>query len=446
MGLSMDTKRAIDRTIHSSLSVAACALAAFSTSSTLNAAGKVWVVGPTAPAIVDIQVAVDSAAAGDIILIDSGTYTGFKIDAKALTIAARVDVSAGGAVLVNGTVSVTNLAVGDAVVMQGDAFTIDGVTANALEVVDCLGSVRVQGLTLNGGCAIGGVNGGSGLHLDHASDVALMSTTLRGGPACELPGAGGHGIQMTASQVALYSVTASGGFGGEDLTQLGVSGTAGGSGCVVLDGFLFAQHSTFAGEIGGNGGDGLGDCVSGIEPGSGGDGGDGLVLSGPNAIVRLMDTTRTGALGGTVGLGSACTTSDGAPGLADSIAAGATLTEVSTPVRLTHAPNLSHELSSIPLSFEGQPGDQIYVFLSTSAQFVDSPPFSGVSLTKAPYFFRVSMGIIPTTGVLDSAIGVSNLPVGVQGQVWHLETFVRTSAKKRLLGGPATLVVLDSAF
>ncbi|MCE9593496.1 MAG: hypothetical protein K8S98_04820 [Planctomycetes bacterium] len=436
------------RVLSSALAVGGSALVLLTAQNTSNAAAssKVWVVGPNPPAMTDIQIAVDSAAAGDIVLVDSGTYAGFTIDGKALTIAARVDTSAGEAVLVNGTVRIANLAAGSAVVLQGDAFTIDGQTANALEVVTSLGSVRVQGLTLLGGCATLGADGGAGLMLDQAADVALMSTTAKGGGVCEYPASGGDGIHVTQSQLALYSVTSEGGHGGEDLASFGTDGTAGGSGCVLVDGFLFSVHSTFTGADAGSGGDGLGDCITGIPPGQGGNGGHGLVLGGSGATARLMDTSRVGGIGGTVGGGTTCTQTDGAPGLADSLAAGATLTEPATPVRLTHAPNLSHELSGIQLSFEGVPGDHVYVFLSTATQFVDMPPFAGVSLAKGPFFYRVSMGIVGPTGVLDSAIGVSSLPVGVQGEVWHVQTFVRTLAKKRLLGGPATLVVLDSQF
>ncbi|MCC6406015.1 MAG: hypothetical protein IT453_02535 [Planctomycetes bacterium] len=407
---------------------------------------KVWVVGPSG-AFSDIQGAVDAAVAGDIVVVDAGTYTGFVVDAKELTIVARVDASAGEKVEVAGEVTIRNLALGDTVVLQGDAFSILGANGPALSVLDSLGSVRLQGLTLEGACGFSGADGAAGLRVDHSFDVAVVSSFISGGIVCDYPGNGGHGIELDAGNLALYGVTAEGRDGEQDLATLGAPGTAGGSGCLVKSGFLFASHSTFQGGDGAGGGDGFMDCATGgIEPGSGGDGGDGIALETSNAIARVMGCLRDGGLGGPVGVGTLCTATDGAPGKGDSIAAGATFVDDPMPVRSTLGPCLSSELSSVLLHFEGQPGDRFYLFLSTATQFVDEPTFHGVTLVKTPYLYRLVMGTLPASGMLDTGYAIGDLGAGVEGVVWHAQTYVRTVSNKRMYGGPASLVMLDSQF
>ncbi|MBI5434875.1 MAG: hypothetical protein HZA52_18730 [Planctomycetes bacterium] len=407
---------------------------------------KVWVVGPSG-SFQDIQGAVDAAVGGDIIVVDSGTYTGFVVDAKELTIVARVDASAGEKVEIAGEVTIRNLALGDTVVLQGDAFAILGATGTALSVLDSLGSVRLQGLTLEGACGFSGADGAPGLLVDHSLDVAVVSSYVSGGFVCDYPGNGGTAIEVDAGNLALYGVTAEGRDGEQDLATLGAPGSAGGSGCVVRSGFLFASQSTFQGGDGAGGADGFMDCASGgIEPGSGGDGGHGIALEAPNALARVMSCLRDGGVGGPVGVGSLCTATDGMPGKADSIAAGATLVEDPLPVRSTLGPSLSSELSSVLLHFEGQPGDRFYLFLSTATQFVDEPTFHGVTLVKTPYLYRLVMGTVPSSGMLDTGYAIGDLGAGVEGMVWHAQTYVRTASNKRMYGGPASLVMLDSQF
>lgn len=435
------------RTRATALGLGAWALVGLTTQGALAATqSRVWTVGASGQ-FQDIQLAIDQAAAGDILLVDPGSYGGFTLDGKSLTIVARVDVSAGQTVEVYGDVLIANLAAGDIAVVQGEAFSINGTVSHALEVRDSLGSVRLQGLELRGACGVGGGAGKSGLFLDHAADVSLVGGKVTGGAVCDYPGNGGHGIEIIASQLALYDTTVLGANGVDDLATLGASGSDGGSACVVWDGFLFGSRASFQGGDGGSGTDGFGDCATGgIEPGSGGDGGHGVWLADPLANVRLLESLHDGGVGGPMGAGPSCGAAAGQSGLPELVTPGATWVEDPGIARITHAPYLSHELGAILFKFEGVVGDKVYLYLSNEAQFLDAPTFSGVTLTKPPYFFRLLMGTVPDTGVLDAGIGISDLGPGIEGVVWQAQTFVRTGAGKRFYGGPSALVVLDSQF
>ena len=58
-----------------------------------RAAAEVWVVGPPGPGVDFAQIgqAVSAAAEGDVILVRSGTYAGFTVKAKLLTIIQYTD-------------------------------------------------------------------------------------------------------------------------------------------------------------------------------------------------------------------------------------------------------------------------------------------------------------------------------------------------------------------
>jgi hypothetical protein len=275
----------------------------------------------------------------------------------------------------------------------------------------------------------------------------LTDLSIEGGTACDYPGVGGAAVEATASFAALYDVVTKGGDGSSDFSGIGIPGTDGGPGCLVHDGWIFASRCTFTGGSGASGSDGFGDCAAGgVDPGDGGDGGDGLVLASATAGARMMQTQRVGGAGGPVGYGSVCLATDGAPGAPENVATGAAFVIDPRVARVTHVQRFWHEKGTLLFQFDGEYGDQVFLFLAAKTEFVDLAPFSGVSLIAPPYVLRRSMGTIPSTGVLEAGVAISDLGPGVDGVVWYAQACVRTLSKKRVFGGPATLVVLDSQF
>ena len=147
-------------------------------------AGDVLVVdddGGVGVGFVDLQAAVDAAGEGDVILVRGGTYSGFIVDGKALTVqadtGATVDVASPSSVSVN----VVNLGAGQSVVLRG--LHVEGGSLGieppfqqsyraGFSATDNAGSVWVED------CRIRGTAGGAVVR-DSAS-VAFVRSRLRG--------------------------------------------------------------------------------------------------------------------------------------------------------------------------------------------------------------------------------------------------------------------------
>ena len=101
----------------------------------LAEAGGVRIVDPLGQHnFADIQSAVDAAQDGDVLLVGAGTYPGFEIAAKALSV---FGVPAGGlGVTIAGNVEIEDLAAGTVVV--------SGLAARRLRVAQCAGHVAIQ--------------------------------------------------------------------------------------------------------------------------------------------------------------------------------------------------------------------------------------------------------------------------------------------------------------
>ncbi len=408
-----------------------------------RAEAGVLTVGASGAAYTNIQSAVDAAVEGDTILIAPGVYPAFTVDAKSLSI---VGGDPSQALAVSGPVVIENLAAGQVVLLAGQNFAIVSSDANGLEVQQNAGSVRVQGLRVQGGCDAFGLAGFPGAMVDHSSDVAFSDATIMGGAPCDWPGIGGDALHAAQSSIALYGVSLQGADGIANFFDAGSTGTNGGAACIATDGFMFASGTSFLGGAGADGSDGSGDCANGgTAAGSGGNGGNGLVLSG-TGFARLFDCPTTGGAAGFVGGGTTCGASDGTSGIDTLIAPGATIIDQIAVHRTTHVEMPSHEQSAIPFTFEGSPGDRVFLLLSKSPRFSYNSNLEGVSLVRGPAFYRQYMGTIDASGQLHAGIGVASLPVGVDEVTWYAQTMVIDAFGLRLLGGPATLVVLDKKF
>src|SRR5690606_4889708 len=111
-------------------------------------AGRVLRVGPT-QAHATIQLAVDAALDGDLILVDPGSYPPFVVDGKALAI---LGATAGLPFVVQPdprgpAVQVRNLPVGRSVTIEGLTTSVVTGADSALRVDACLGPVRIARCT-----------------------------------------------------------------------------------------------------------------------------------------------------------------------------------------------------------------------------------------------------------------------------------------------------------
>lgn len=409
----------------------------------------------------NLQMAVNSAANGDTLLVRAGGYSSFTIDGKALSVVADTN---GLAVTVFGSVIVQNLGASQNVVLAG--LIVTGATTTsvsdtpgvALFAIGNAGPLRVDACQLTGAIGYGDNYNGAGQDcctpIDHGSGwagallehntggVGFVGCTIKGGRAanaydfceCGTGALGGDGLSLDATRVALYDCTLVGGRGGDG----GDHAANGGAGCRAQTSTgacgLFASGTSFTGGDGGNGTDFLYSV--------GGSGGPGLYVDAP-ALGQLLDCTLHGGAKGVSC--SAPGQLDGQPGPATS---GTSQPFVFTGTRLVfHAPTPIRENTDAPASFTGQPGEHVYLYMTDATGFRPLAPWKGVLLTNksAPHqaTYAVDVGAIPQSGVLNTTLHFADV---ASARTLFLQAFSIDAQGKTKLGSFATTIVLDAAY
>ena len=387
-----------------------------------------------------LQSAVDAASSGDVLVVAPGTYPGFTIDGKSLTVLAVP----GEAVRIEGTIVVRGTRPNQRVLLVG--LTVTGTPATefvdpgrpALWLDGVEGHVRVRDAALTGGegypeFADGGPHpsAGPGVLLSDARSVVFSGCEIRGGRGGGVPGGcfctcngnhGGHGIESTGSRVAVYACSVLGGKGGD----CGNTGGHGGDGVHAATGSLFAAASEF---IGGDGG-GAYDALAFRS----GDGGDALDLSSPFTL-HLVDSLTVPGEGGPNDVGEIG--DDGVHTRAD---AGVTILRTSGKARLLESPAVAVAPGVLPVLASGEPGDFVQMDLSLGCFFQPLPPLVGVALVPLPMALPVQGGdVIGGTGSV--AIDVPIPAQATVERVLYGQALVATSLGSRL-SGPLHAVLL----
>ncbi len=178
----------------------------------------------------DLQAAVLAANSGDTLLVRSGDYGPFTIDAKALDIAAYE----GATVRALGVSAVQSLVSGQEVVLSGLELlpgpgqlggTILSLAANAgrVRLVDCT-IFGVDGPSQN-------QDGGMACSISGSVDVGLFHCRIRGGAGGEgffcNSTTGGLSLDVFQSQVDLYGTTIEGGPSADTLSTFQLGGDGG---------------------------------------------------------------------------------------------------------------------------------------------------------------------------------------------------------------------------
>jgi len=323
----------------------------------------------------DVQLAVDAAIDGDVVLVKAGTYPGFIIDDKSLVIAAE----AGALVTINQNVAIGNIAAGDEVVLQGLTLipTQPPLVFSALSLTDCAGHVLLQELTAElpgSAIALFGV-----LYARDCASVAVVNSTVdsRNSVPIQFSGA----IVGENSNFYFHGVTSLGS-NGTDGTVMSITGGSGGSGLELRGGSALVVDGEFRGGAGGDGN-------TFGNPGNGGQGGHAIQLlaamAGDPSLV-VYDSELAPGLGGT-GLAPAV---DGLPGKQVEIVAG-TLTEPAAFARTFSAAPVVRDGEMTSIVFNGQPFDLTWhiIGFDTNPTTVYLPDFLGAFHPGgAPTFFQ----------------------------------------------------------
>ena len=411
-------------------------------------AGHVLVVGGP-HGFSTIQTAVDLAVNGDTVLVKSGTYPGFAIGSKGISVVADT-----GATVVTDAVSVDGVPSGLSAVLAG--LTIQTSYGYAgLSAVAVAGSLRVED------CSIAPASSNRtdrpAVVLDSDSDVALVMCTIQGSNAGNagingLPG--WPAIQSTSSSVAIQDCAMVGGEGGHGQADPAGHGGAGGPGISVQDGFVYLSGSDVRGGAGGNGGDNHGCSIGGSEGGPGGNGGAAVRVTSASALpaVVVFGVVATPGAGGPGGIdysdccyngqcfgngpdGAAGAVFDAGPGAVDQLAGSS---------RRLIAPHVARENRTIAAHAYGQPGDFVQVFASVRPQFAYLEQYHGVQLMQLQQSVLLASGTVPAGGTLDLSLQMPGLEP--ESASMFLQAYFRDPADLRYAATEITLIELGSQF
>lgn len=402
----------------------------FAFSSAALAGGGVHVVAPALGAGVDftsIQDAVDAAGDGDLILVRSGDYAAFVIDAKALTVTADL----GHDVNVNGATSVSGLAAEQTVILSNMVLYGSGVGHGLLLTANA-GAVQVDGCAIQGAGTTAFI-AGDGAYIIGCAAVTMTACVFSA--ASTLGGsAANSGISAIDSAVSLYECNVYG--------EQGFGPGIGGAGYRMNGGSLLVSGCSITGGLGG---EGSVDPVFGICT-DGGPGGSGLVMGTSGSppvggLLRRLDSTIVGGPGGPPPPGSTCVT--GPPGQDIDLLAG-TIQTIPVSHRTFSVTSPVRDGETATLHFEGLPGELVFLLVSFSQNPVYVPMFQGTWMPGSPYFL-FWFGSIPAGGSLDLLYDVNVDPTFVSSVLCE-QSLYYTIPSGWVLGSPRPCVILSSAF
>lgn len=346
----------------------------------------------------DIQPAVDAATQQDTILVKPGSYSGFSVIDKSLSIVSDV----GPGSQINGPVFVGSLS-GDRDVSFSDFHFRGG-----FEVRDCAASVlfvdckfREPGF----GTKLGESHG---VHQVWAcKDVVFVKCVLIGKDGGSFPFTGGfdgafgeHALFVVDSTVTLYSCTVRGGAGGD-------SDDGGGLGC---------------------------------PPAYQGDGGDGL--SGFASFVFLDDTQPVGGPRGDYT--GVCNDQHNKDGEDIRLDPTSTLSIANHPPLHMESAAVARENKTLTLTVEGPVGGRAWLLWSTEPGWRHLGVTLGILHLESSSLQFKFLGKIPPGGVLQVDLTLPSIPMGDDALRLYMEPFVVDGA--RILGNVRRVLVLDSSF
>ena len=398
----------------------------------------------------NLQVAVNNATHGDVILIASGYHSAGPVEIadKALTLV----VDQGSQATVP-QVRIRDLAPDHHVVLRGlgadgQAFPL-GPNAEALLIENCQGRVTVEGSTFRGADGWQGFvhpGGYAGASVENSTSVAFSHCLLIGGRGENTlgdfapPGPGASGVEASDSDVSVAFCELSGGDGGHANGDHDyIYGSSGGSGIWQVGGTLYVTGALLAGGDGGNGSCDW-DFLSGFVCGGGGAGGDGLTLV--NATAYHHGLAFAPGQGG-------FSAEEGEPPAPDGVLVdGPDATLLPAAPRDFTVPAVKREGQTAAFVFSGEPGDSALVWIAMAPRWVLLPAHEGVFLVDNGAPFNLLIPLAPTGlgGDLSVSFTMPALPPAFVALPIHAQGIFQTGSGQFLLGPSSVLTVVDASF
>ncbi|HKD99396.1 MAG TPA: hypothetical protein VKE69_00175, partial [Planctomycetota bacterium] len=355
-----------------------------------------------------------------ILLLETGTYSGFTLDGKWLTVIADGTAAA----QITGPIVVRNLAADQSATFRGLHVHASGATQGAMVFEANAGPAWVEECELVPDSV--GAASVPAASVTSCLTVAFQRCTLTGaaGHGTNAPAAGGHGLVVSDSLASLGDTVCKGGSG--DDAQGSFAAQPGGAGASTSGGFFYASGSTFQGGTGGHD-----SAVAGPH------GGPGLHAGGQVSLLHCE------AMGGTGG-----GTMAGPRGFV-----GAPIEGTFWVTQLT-GPKLSFKARSpvrigglSTFFFQGQPDQFVAVMLAPN-----QGPSAFVSFLEGPVLldfnntWEIKQGAILATGDLVTFPAVvDSLPTFMQGTTVYVQPIFLTIPTLDFSIGPASaLTILDA--
>ncbi|MGQ0553204.1 MAG: hypothetical protein ACT4PU_08280 [Planctomycetota bacterium] len=348
-----------------------------------------------------VQAAIDAASPLDVILLRAASFNpttptfdeALVIDGKGLV----VQIQAAVPVSVR-SLTVRNISLAQTVVVRG--LRLASAAGPALEVDNCLGSVRVEECELTGG------GGAPAALVTESSGCALLRCQAQGGSAAG-SGDGSPALDVQTSRVTVHGGEYRG--GGAVLGQ-------GGSGVHNAGGTLHAGAASFFG-------------------GDGANGGAALLQSGSPAKTTLQGGGYDG------GAALAPLGVDGRPKL---ILAGSLTEYGEMPTFDTEGPIVEGGRGALTIS--ALPGDHLHFWGSLNPADLPFPNFQGTLLVSPGAFSTLlPIAITPPSGTFVSGFTAPALSPAAEHLTLHLHLLVLRDGAT-VMGGASVVVILDSAF
>lgn len=412
------------------ITLAVCLGASFA-----RGADHVLTVGGVNPDYTDIQSAVQAAALGDVVLVRAGSYAGFIISAKSVSVIADPE----GSVTING-----------AVVVQLQDSTQPAIVLSGLHIVALLGTplscldvgTAIRCVALDG-TAVG--LGFPGANIFNCSDVALTRCTFQGGTNPHAQYAGGDGVDVgNNSKLALHDCSVQGGAGADGAIQgsAAIPPVAGPHGVHVWSGgTLFASGTLIRGGAGGAGTPA--ECALGLTALDGAAGGAGVYVDASSTANLIDDDVAGGPGGAGGGADPSCGSPAGQSGASGLLLEG-NATLLAGAARALRSSSVLREFDTLALAISGQPGDQVLLRIARTGNWTE-PAGSGPLLVGNPSR-RILLGTIPAGGVLNCALPLGDLGAGIESRTLHLQAICIDSSGQAWRSGAQPLVLLDSSY